>query len=171
MADLKLYLPDHLRDVRELRAIMDAETPEFSKLTAAQRQMLNDQFVSTASKSALRRNEQMLSTPRAVSDSLDDRRFKILSKLNNQLPYSMRWLRQKLDTLFGTGNYQIIRDLSTHKLTVEADVQFESVIVALYDDLRQSIPANLVLETYIASSHPFAEHHACWMQTYDEIYL
>lgn len=171
MADLTFYLPDHLRDVRELRAIMETETPEFVKLSAAQRQMLNDQFVSTASESALKRYEQMLGIPRASADSLDDRRFKILSKLNNQLPYSMGWLRQKLDALFGTGNYQIIRDVSMHKLAVEADVQFEPVIVALYDDLRQSIPANLVLETYIASSHPFAEYHACWMQTYDEIYL
>lgn len=171
MANLKFYLPDYLRDVRELRAIADAGTPVFSRLAAAQRQMLNDQFVSTAGESALRRYEQMLGISRAASDSLDDRRFKVLSKINNQLPYSMRWLRQKLDTLFGTGNYQIVRDVSTHKLAVEADVQFESVIVALYDDLRQSVPANLVLETYIASSHPFVEYHACWMQTYDEIYL
>lgn len=171
MDDLKFYLPDHLRNVRELRAIADTETPEFSKLTAAQRQMLNDQFVSTASESALRRYEQMLGIPRTASDSMNDRRFKILSKLNNQLPYSMGWLGKKLDTLFGTGNYQIIRDASVHKLAVEADVQFESVVVALYDDLRQSIPANLILETYVASSHPFAEYHACWMQTHDEIYL
>lgn len=169
MADLKLYLPEGLRGVRELSAIMDAETPEFSSLSVAQRRMLDDQFVMTASESAIRRYEQMLGIPRTTKDSLDDRRLKILVKLNNQLPYSMGWLRNKLDTLFGAGNYEIIRDVHTRKLAIQTDAQFEPLITALHLDLRQSIPANMVLETYITSNHTHTMCCGCWMQTMDDL--
>lgn len=171
MADLIFYLPEHLKQIRELRAIVQAETPAFTKLSMAQKQLLDDQFVMTASDSALKRYELMFGIPAGTGLPAEERRFQILAKLNNRLPYSMGWLRRKLDTLFGAGNYQITRDIRKRYLAVETDVQFESVLVALYDDLRASIPANMELETYISSQYMVEQYHACWMQTYDEIYL
>ena len=171
MLDMEQYLPDVLRDVREFRAITTVESPAFAGYRAAISRALDNQFVATADNDGLMRYEKMLGIVSNKTDTAADRRFRILAKINNRLPYSMGWLRRKLDTLFGAGNYQIIRDTAAHKLAVEADVQFETVIVSLYNDLRQSIPANMVLETYISSALPAGMYAGCWMQTLDEIYL
>lgn len=168
---LRRYLPPILLDTCEFNLLCDAEQPEIDALHDGTDAVLDAQFVSTAPEYAIARYEKIFSIAPGDTDTLDDRRFRVLLRISDQLPYSMGWLRRKLDTLFGAGNYQITRDMAAHKLAVEADVQFESVIVSLYDDLRVSIPANLVLETYISSALPTALYGACWMQTLDEVYL
>mgnify|MGYP000787663432 FL=1 len=46
--DLKEYLPDVLKDVQEMRAIMEAETPEVQAIWDACEDCMNDQFISEA---------------------------------------------------------------------------------------------------------------------------
>lgn len=171
MAEMDKYLPDAIRGIREFQAITATETGPFNDCRAAITRMLDNQFVPTADSAGLSRYEKMFGLASDKTAEIEDRRFRILSKINNRLPYSMGWLRGKLDALFGIGNYILTRDVANYLITVEADVQFENVILDLYDDLRKSIPANMTLETYIASAHPATQYHACWMQTFDEIYL
>ena len=168
---LRLYLPPILLETTEFNLLCGAEQPEIDALHDCADAVLAAQFISTAPEFAVARYETIFSITPGDTDTLDDRRFRVLLRISDQLPYSMGWLRRKLDTLFGAGNYQIIRDTAAHKLAVEADVQFETVIVSLYNDLRQSIPANMVLETYISSALPESVYAGCWMQTLDEIDL
>lgn len=171
MTKMERYLPEILRNIREFGEITGAEEPIFEKHQEAIHQMLKDQFVMSAGDMGLKRYERMLGIAGGSGDAPEDRRFRILAKINNRLPYSMGWLRGKLDALFGAENYTLERDAAAHKLVVETDVQFESVILDLYADLRKSIPASMILETYISSSLPLSLYTGCTMQTMSDVYL
>ena len=58
--DLKEYLPDVLKDVQEMRAIMEAETPEVQAIWDACEDCMNDQFISEATENGVARREKML---------------------------------------------------------------------------------------------------------------
>ena len=55
--DLKEYLPDVLKDVQEMRAIMEAETPEVQAIWDACEDCMNDQFISEATENGVARRE------------------------------------------------------------------------------------------------------------------
>ena len=61
--DLKEYLPDVLKDVQEMRAIMEAETPEVQAIWDACEDCMNDQFISEATENGVARREKMLGIP------------------------------------------------------------------------------------------------------------
>ena len=81
--DLKEYLPDVLKDVQEMRAIMEAETPEVQAIWDACEDCMNDQFISEATENGVARREKMLGITPFATDTLDDRK----SLEGNRRPY------------------------------------------------------------------------------------
>ena len=81
------------------------------------------------------------------TDSLELRRFRITKILTNKLPYTYRWLRNKLIEITGDSsgwalnidndNYTIVVTLTHMDLDMMAEVQ---------KNLRYAIPANMILE-------------------------
>ena len=86
--DLLGYLPDVLKDTKEMQAIMAAEMPEIQALWQACEDVLNDQFIVEATENGVARREKMLGISPFATDTLDDRKFRILSRYNEQLPYT-----------------------------------------------------------------------------------
>ena len=86
------YLPDALRPYRELRAMAAGWQALFDGLWRAADQALDDQFVTTAGEYGLSRWESMLGIRAKGTESLDKRRARVLSRLLEQLPFTMRGL-------------------------------------------------------------------------------
>ena len=68
--DLNGYLPDALKNVTEMRAIMDAETPEIQAIWDACEDCMNDQFISEATENGIARREKMLNITPNATDTL-----------------------------------------------------------------------------------------------------
>ena len=67
--DLKEYLPDVLKDVQEMRAIMEAETPEVQAIWDACEDCMNDQFISEATENGVARREKILGITPFATDT------------------------------------------------------------------------------------------------------
>ena len=91
------YLPEVLRNYREFQKIFEAEEPEFENSQNELSKVLKDFFVEDASERGVRRWEKVLKITPKATDSLEDRKFKILSKLVKRLPYTHRILEQLLE--------------------------------------------------------------------------
>ena len=100
---LKGYLPEVLKNVRELDAIMDAENPEIEDLWQACEDCMNDQFISEATENGIERREKMLGITPFATDTLDDRRFRLLSRYMEDIPYTRKSLINMLTSLCGEG--------------------------------------------------------------------
>jgi hypothetical protein len=88
------YLPDVLKDVREYQALMFSEQPEFSALYTQISGLLNNQFVETSDEYGVKRWEKMLKIVPKSTCTLDERKFNILSKFSERLPYTYRIVRR-----------------------------------------------------------------------------
>lgn len=165
---LRDYLPHCMQGIREMEALVAAEDVVFDRSWQAVDSLLEGQFIDTAPEPWLRRWERMLQLP--GGGELESRRFQILSKVNNKLPYHINWLHNKLAVAFGDERgFTIERDLAKHELTVQVDMIHAGALAALYADLRQSIPADMLLHTVVSSAEPLAVYQAFIVQAMEEI--
>lgn len=141
------YLPPVIRNVREYQAIMnDGEQGEVSALWDAVDAAFNDQFINSATLNGVERWENILGIKPKGTDTLDARKFRILSRLNEQLPYTLPVLKSILQSLCGEDGYsvEVQNELYTLKVKIAlvAKSNFDDVDVLL----RRVVPANMIIE-------------------------
>ena len=157
------YLPEVLRNYREFQKIFEAEEPEFENSQNELSKVLKDFFVEDASERGVRRWEKVLKITPKATDSLEDRKFKILSKLVKRLPYTHRRLEQLLEALCGEDGYllEIVEDfvngIRLYNYTVKVRVALTRK--NMFDDvkilLQEVIPANHIIDLSLLYNQHF----------------
>lgn len=142
--DLKEYLPDVLRDVTEMQAIMEAETPEVRALWQACEDCMNDQFISEATENGIARREKMLGITPYATDTLEDRRFRLLSRYAESLPYTRRSLDTLLESLCGKNGYMLSIQTSEFTVNVKVALTAKKQENSIRELLERVLPYNMV---------------------------
>ena len=125
-ADLISYLPPIIRDVRELKAITDAENPEFRLVFGTSEQVLKNQFIHDCDIDGISRYESILGIKPTSDDTLESRVLRALSRWNDKIPYTWKVLLERLDALCGKDNYII--ELRPNEYEVELKVYQEVLL-------------------------------------------
>lgn len=162
------YLPPMLQQVHDLQRIFNAELPEVVGLWQAVDNAWNDQFVLEATENGVARWEHILGIIAKGTDSLDSRKFRILTRLNEQLPYTIRMLRQQLETLCGRDGYSIHVNLEQFILTVKINLIAKSSFAAVEDLLERIVPLNIVINlALIYNQHStLGRHTHAWLSNH-----
>lgn len=140
------YLPQVLKEVRELKAITEAEQPEIADLWTALENALNDQFIEDATENGVNRLESILDIVPKATDTLDERKFKILTRFNEQLPYTFRTLEERLITLCGSDGFTMELFNTTYTLKVRLELVVKDHQDAVDSLLKRITPANLIID-------------------------
>lgn len=138
------YMPLFLQDVREFQEIFKVEDKEIDSLKEQIENMLKEIIVTTAEGYGLDRYEKIYNIQNTTTD-LETRRFNILSKINNRLPYSINWLINKLNNTVGPENYTLDVDHNNYSVKIEIMALFQDIAILLNKDLREQLPANLII--------------------------
>lgn len=139
------YLPLVSGDLREIQALLEAEEPELSLVWDASGEVFANQFVLTTTEAGVRLWERMLGiTPRAT-ETLSERQFAILIKLNAQTPFTITTLRKQLANLCGEDGYTLVLDHDAYTLTVLVALTAKNNVNAVKRMLDWMIPANLTM--------------------------
>ncbi len=125
---LQDYLPPILLKTYEFPLLCETEQPEIDRLHDAADAVLDAQFLSTAGEYAIQRYEKIFGVVPQDTDTLDERRFKVLTRINTQPPFSVRRLRQQLATLCGEDGYKLELDGGKYTLTVKVALTAKSAI-------------------------------------------
>lgn len=144
---LQDYLPPILLKTYEFPLLCDTEQPEIDRLRDAADAVLDAQFISTAGETAIARYERIFGITPMDTDTLAERRFKVLAKINAQLPFSVRRLRQQLETLCGADGYKLELDGDRYTLTVKVALTAKRNQQAVEELLADIVPANMVCTT------------------------
>ncbi|MFO1444071.1 DUF2313 domain-containing protein [Bacillus sp. Bva_UNVM-123] len=143
------YLPPVLQEIKELIEIANMENPILENVWQEIENTLNNQFILTANEQGAARYEQMLKLNVPGTDVLETRKFRILTRYQEQPPYTNRVLKQLLDNLLGEGQYEMTRDVVNKTLTVKIELtvkgQFDAVVIML----ERIAPQNMVLTVEI----------------------
>lgn len=144
---LQDYLPPILLKTYEFPLLCDTEQPEIDRLRDAADAVLDAQFISTAGETAIARYEKIFGITPMDTDTLAERRFKVLAKINAQLPFSVRRLRQQLATLCGEDGYKLEVNGGVYTLTVKVALTAKRNQQAVEELLADIVPANMVCTT------------------------
>ena len=131
----------------EFPLLCDTEQREFDRLNSATDDVLNAQFVLTTGERGIERYEKIFNIVPQDTDTLDERRFRVLAKINAQLPFSVRRLRQQLETLCGADGYKLEVNGGVYTLTVKVALTAKRNRNAVEELLADIVPANMVCTT------------------------
>ncbi|GAA0229454.1 putative phage tail protein [Metaclostridioides mangenotii] len=163
--NLNEYLPKYLREVKELKQITDIENKEFELLKNELNMFVQENFIDLMESEGLKRWEQILKIKPFASDTVEDRRFRIKSRLLDRLPYSLPSLRFRLDAMLGEGKYKLNIDYDKYILTLKLELtvksQFNDVVSMLYNVL----PANMLQHIELA----YNQHQTFYKYTHAEL--
>ena len=95
------YLPRILRDVWEVLAYTDGQQWAFDQAWLSAERVMANQFILDADDYGLSRWERMLKIIPKADDTLEIRRNRILLRLREKLPFTLRMLRKQLKLLCG----------------------------------------------------------------------
>lgn len=143
------YLPSFMQEYLEMQKIMEVQQPEIDLLWAKIENALAEQFISDATEHGVQRWEKIINVFPKRSDTLADRKFRILTKLNIQLPHTVRSLEQTLTTLCGEGNYTVEVSIENYHIEVRIPLKSESSYQEVVNLLKNTIPANMTQHVQI----------------------
>jgi hypothetical protein len=152
------YLPHFMQTYREMATIMETEQTEIDRLWLEAENALVDQFILEATENGVKRWESMLGISSKDTDSLDERKFRILTKLNQELPYTLRKLEQALSNLCGKGNYSVEIKAAEYHVEVKLALANENNYQEVEKLLTKMVPANMT--QYIQIMY---NRHSIWM--------
>lgn len=137
------YLPPYMQEYTEVQEVLNAEQPEFNFLWIACENALADQFILDATEYGVKRWESMLSITPKDTDTLDERKFRILVRLNQEMPYTLTKLKEALTTLCGADGFTIDLQAAEYHIEIKLAVGNHSNYQEVVDLLNKMIPANL----------------------------
>lgn len=144
------YIPHIIRDVREYKAIMnDAEQPEMVEIWNAFDNALNDQFILDATENGVSRWEKILGIIPKATLTLDERKFTILTRINEQLPFTITTLNEQLKSLCGADGYVVQLNANAYTLIVKVALVAVQNFTDVQQLLNRIVPANLIVQLSI----------------------
>lgn len=152
MHDRKLidYLPAFMGDVVEIKMILDvAEQPEIVKLWQSLDDGFKDQFIMDATENGVERWEKILKIVPKATFTLDERKFTILTRINEKLPFTIRTLEDLLKTLCGEDEYNVQFISDDYSLIVKLALTAKNNFVDVVHLLDRVVPVNMVTDVQI----------------------
>lgn len=135
-----------VRDTDEFQQIAISENPEFNKLGECIRRVLQDSFIHDATEYGVGRWEKMLNIIPELTDTLEDRKIRVLTQLNVRLPYTWRVLQQMIASFVGDGNYEMSYINDHSKLIIKIKVDSDSQYNTVLNLLKNVVPENVVID-------------------------
>ena len=90
------YLPPVLKEVEELNNILDVQQSEIYNLKDSVDRMFKDQFIADATEQGLSKWEKIFGIQPKATESESDRKFRIYTRLSEQLVLTLPRLKQQL---------------------------------------------------------------------------
>ncbi|NYV67287.1 DUF2313 domain-containing protein [Bacillus sp. Gen3] len=143
------YLPPVFHEVEEIKVIMKAENQEIKKLWDAAKKAMDDQFIHSSSEYGVGRREKMLNIKSPGSDSLETRKFKLLTRYNEQVPFTRRVLKNILDSLCGPDGYELNLDTANKRIAIKIELTVKGMFNAVIEMLDRITPANMIIDVQL----------------------
>lgn len=140
---LKDYLPPILLKTYEFPLLWLIEQQEIDLLSDSISEVFDSQYILTAPLRGIERYEKIFKIIPYDTDTLEDRRFRILSKFNIQLPFTVRMLKQQLALLCGENGFTLKINHNAYKLEVKVALIAKRNLDAVKEMLDNILPANM----------------------------
>lgn len=160
------YMPPYLKNVLEFIKIFDAEDIEIENMRYLIDKILKEVIVKTATSYGLDRYEKIYGITNKA-ETIEARRMNILFKINNRVPYTLKWLINTLNEAIGENNYKLVA--VDYELYITINLAYTEAAEMLKSNLIKQIPANLQLNYELETT--LNEYIGAVISRYDYITL
>lgn len=140
------YLPEVIREFREFKGITAGQQPEFEQTWDSTDAVMNNQFIITAGNLGISRWERILGIVPKGTDTIEDRRATVLSRLNQNFPLTFLGMMKWLETMCKGAALHM--DGYTLQITLPISANYMQIL----DAVLQRIPANLLVALKIVAN-------------------
>ncbi len=138
-------LPPWYREVLDYQEICRTEQTALDTLAAEINAVGDNFFLQTMGPEAIANWENLLGIhPDLLTESEDFRRFRILNRLSSRPPFTMEFLRRKLDEIIGPGQWTVRMDYANYTLYVESSAKNQQYSGELTVTIGKIKPAHIV---------------------------
>ena len=138
------YYPPWFRRILDFQALCQTEKAELDAMAEAMDQIRKNLFVQTMDEGTCAQWEAILRILPTPEETLDFRRLRVQNRLSLRPPFTLIFLREKLDLLFGPGNYEVEVDYPNYTLYIEAPAEERSYFTEVSALLRIVKPCLIV---------------------------
>lgn len=137
------YLPPVLAEVKDYQAIMGAEQEEIERFWNQAERELENQFIDGTDEAGITRYELMLGIEPKATDDLALRQFRVLSRYNEQLPYTYWKMIEQLKALCGENGVKA--ELNGLSLAIKVELIAKEKVNEVRELLERMLPANVLV--------------------------
>ena len=98
---MQLEYPEIILEIDEIKAIYDAEEDVGTAVTKEIENTDLDIAISTATENGIARREKVMGIKAQDTDTINDRRFRVMIKWYDDYPYTLNDLLKRMDNLIG----------------------------------------------------------------------
>lgn len=147
--DISQFLPPVSRDSRDMQEIMRVENPEFILLWEIMADLLDNQFILSMGELGLSHWEWILEVLPQDTDTIDDRRNRILRLLAGTRPYTVEKLQEMLDATFGRGAVGVDLNENLYEIWFILSKEMRERSGEVINYAEPIVPKNLLLKTLV----------------------
>ena len=152
---MKDLWPPIMQELEEFQKIAEIEELYFGQLKQEIENIVDDQFIQTATEKGIARREKMLKVVPFADDTLETRRFRVQSLWADKLPYTYRVLVERLDNLCGPDGYVMELNAGEYSLDIKIELTKKRMFDEVVRFTRQMVPANLVITVELRYTQHF----------------
>lgn len=139
------YFPRYYEGILETDELIKVENDIWNNLYLLLNKAKNNQFIAYADEDGIYAYEQLFQiVADPETETLEERRFRLLNRIQTLSYYTMIYLRQKLDSLFGKNNYEIEMDYLNYTLYVKSNASNSFIYKESIATINKIKPANIV---------------------------
>ena len=144
--DISIYQPLIIKNYREFKEIAEIENTILTDCWSSSNNVFLDQFIETLTDNGCKRWEKILNIQPKGTDTLEVRRFRIKSRINEDLPYTYKALVNVLNSLCGEEQYTINLYNNEYRLKILIELTAKKLFDEVESTVKRMIPANMILE-------------------------
>lgn len=164
------FLPPCISEVKEFEEIMDAENITVEQIEEKQKDILYENFLDTTTAYGIKKYEVMFKiSPDILNEDLDFRRLRLKSRKLDRVPFTYKFLCNKLESLFGKESYKLKLDNNIYTLNIEVNTFNWSLFSEIIDNFRYIIPCNMVLHSALVNKFNFKVYFGSIITSGEEV--
>lgn len=144
MVDIKEYFPNLYKDIKEIDTLVNIENEILSEGESKLNQAFYNTFILTADEQGITMFEKILNIyPNLELEDLEFRKQRVLLRLSMPAPFSIQYIRTKLDNILGKDSYELIVDYNNYGIELHSTAPNQ----LWYEEMKSLItwikPANM----------------------------
>lgn len=145
MYDLALLLPSIYKDIRETDEICEVENFLLGIFSQEFQTAENNQFILRANEPGILEYENMFGiVANTAVEDLEFRRQRLINRLTTTPPFTMKFLKNKLNEIIGVGAWDAYLDKDQYTLYIESSAANQSWTQEIQITINSIKPANIV---------------------------